>query len=56
MLEYFGSFELCFDGSKLLYVAERKDPESVSYFKKTVSEEKEDKEKPEKVSRTYTCI
>ena len=33
-LDQFSSFQLSSDGSKLLYVAERNRPESVSFFKK----------------------
>ena len=32
-LVHFGSFQLSGDGSHLLYIAERKKPDSASYFK-----------------------
>lgn len=35
LIVHFGSFQLCSDGSKLLYIAEKKRPEAVSYFKKS---------------------
>ena len=41
-LVHFGSFQLSADGSKLLYIAERKKPESVSYFKKQDKDEGKD--------------
>ena len=34
VLDHFGSFQLSADGSRLLYIAERKKPDSVSFFKK----------------------
>lgn len=33
-LDQFSSFQLSSDGSKLLYIAEKKVPDSTSYFKK----------------------
>ena len=34
--DHFSSFQLSSDGSKLLYIAEKKIPESVSYFKRNI--------------------
>lgn len=34
ILDQFSSFQLSSDGSKLLYIAEKKVPDSTSYFKK----------------------
>ena len=34
--DHFSSFQLSSDGSKLLYIAEKKVPESVSYFKRNI--------------------
>ena len=44
---HFGSFQLSADGSKLLYIAEKKKTESVSYFKKL--DKDKDKDAPVKV-------
>ena len=34
--DHFSSFQLSSDGSKLLYIAEKKIPESISYFKRNI--------------------
>ena len=36
--DFFASFQLSSDGKKLLYIAEKKQPEAVSFFKKTPRE------------------
>ena len=38
---HFGSFQLSGDGSNLLYIAERKKTESVSYFQKQADKHKD---------------
>ena len=48
-LVHFGSFHLSADGSHLLYIAERKKADSVSYFRKQDHLE-DDKDTPVKVS------
>lgn len=43
--DQFSSFQLSYDGTKLLYIAEKKRPEAVSYFKKVTNGDKDNDEK-----------